>query len=62
MSESETNPQDEDAEVQGFFPEEGIAPLSDRDRDFFLSLLENPPEPTPALRELVALYRKGPAS
>jgi hypothetical protein len=62
MNESETNPPDEDDELHGFFPEEGMAPLSDRDRDFFLSLLDNPPEPTPALRELAARFRKGPPS
>jgi uncharacterized protein (DUF1778 family) len=32
------------------FYEESAAPLSDRDRDLFLDLLDNPPEPTKALR------------
>ena len=31
------------------FMEESLAPLSDRDRDLFLSLLENPPPPNEAL-------------
>ena len=35
------------------FIEEGIAPLSDRDRDVFLSLLDNPPAPNDALRRLL---------
>ncbi len=32
------------------FPEESIVPLSDRDRDLFLSLLNNPPPANAALR------------
>lgn len=35
------------------FLEEAIAPLSDRDRDVFLALLENPPPPNDALRHLL---------
>lgn len=31
------------------FYEEAMVPLSDRDRDRFLDLLDNPPEPTQAL-------------
>lgn len=38
--------------------EDHIKPLSDRDRDLFLDLLDNPPEPTPALRAAVAGYKK----
>jgi hypothetical protein len=33
-------------------------PLSDRDRDLIISLLENPPEPTQALRDAFAEYKK----
>lgn len=33
------------------FTEESNIPLSDRDRERFLSLLENPPAPTPALEK-----------
>ncbi len=40
------------------FPEESITTLSDRDRDRFLELLENPPPPNAALRKAVALYRE----
>ena len=40
------------------FPEETITVLSDRDRDRFLELLENPPPPNAALRNAVAEYRK----
>jgi hypothetical protein len=35
------------------FVEESMAPLSDRDRDIFLALLENPPPPNEALRQLM---------
>jgi hypothetical protein len=35
------------------FVEETIAPLSDRDRDLFLALLDNPPPPNDALRRLL---------
>src|SRR5437868_3703189 len=35
------------------FVEEAMAPLSDRDRDVFLSLLDNPPPPNEALRRLL---------
>jgi len=33
------------------FAEESAQPLSDRDRDLFLSLLENPPPPNQSLQE-----------
>ncbi len=36
------------------FVEEAMAPLSDRDRDVFLALLDNPPPPNDALRRLMA--------
>lgn len=35
------------------FVEEAIAPLSDRDRDVFLALLDSPPPPNDALRRLL---------
>src|SRR2546428_6684079 len=35
------------------FVEEAMAPLSDRDRDIFLALLDNPPPPNDALRRLL---------
>src|SRR5437868_11376638 len=35
------------------FVEEAMAPLSDRDRDVFLTLLDNPPAPNEALRRLL---------
>lgn len=40
------------------FAEELRTPLSDRDRDLFLEMLENPPEPTETLRRAVAKYAK----
>jgi uncharacterized protein (DUF1778 family) len=38
--------------------EDHLKPLSDRDRDLFLSLLDNPPEPVPALQKALKLHRK----
>ena len=40
------------------FPEETPTMLSDRDRDRFLELLENPPPPNAALRKAIAVHRK----
>ncbi len=40
------------------FPEESVTPLSDRDRDLFLALLDNPPAANEALRRASAKYRK----
>lgn len=40
------------------FVEESVQPLSDRDRDLFLSLLDNPPPPNEALKRAVKEYRK----
>jgi hypothetical protein len=40
------------------FYEETREPLSDRDRDAFLALLENPPPPNEALRRAFARYKK----
>jgi hypothetical protein len=40
------------------FVEEAAAPLSDRDRDLFLKMLDNPPPPNEALRRLAARQRK----
>ena len=36
------------------FAEESRKPLSDRDRDLFLQMLENPQEPTEALKKAIA--------
>jgi uncharacterized protein (DUF1778 family) len=47
-----------DPEADAVFPEESITVLSDRDRDRFLELLENPPMPNPALRKLFADHRQ----
>lgn len=38
--------------------EDQLKPLSDRDRDLFLSLLDNPPEPTPGLVKALKLHKK----
>jgi hypothetical protein len=40
------------------FSEEMWPPLSDRDRDLFLELLENPPPPNEALRQAAAEYNR----
>ena len=40
------------------FAEENATVLSQRDRDRFLELLENPPSPNAALRKAVAEHRK----
>jgi len=39
------------------FAEESVVPLSDRDRDRFLSLLANPPAPTPALKKAASRHK-----
>ena len=38
--------------------EDHLRPLSDRDRDLFLNLLDNPPEPTPAFLAAVKKHKK----
>jgi hypothetical protein len=40
------------------FPEEAVTPLSDRDRDRFLEMLDNPPAAKEAFRRAAAKYRK----
>jgi uncharacterized protein (DUF1778 family) len=40
------------------FREEVSMPLSDRDRDIFLALLEKPPAPNKALKKLVAKHKR----
>src|SRR5439155_1008885 len=39
------------------FTEESRKPLSDRDRDLFLHMLENPPEPNEALKKAIAKHK-----
>jgi hypothetical protein len=34
-----------------------LSPLSDRDRDLFIELLQNPPKPTQALLDAIRRYR-----
>lgn len=46
-------PQDEEP-----FLEEHNPPLSNKDRDLFLSLLANPPKPNAALKKAVKKYRE----
>lgn len=41
----------------GFVEDEPLAPLSARDTELFIELLETPPEPTPALLEAVRRHR-----
>lgn len=40
------------------FIEESRAPLSDRDRDLFLALLDEPGEPPPTLRKAMAKHKR----
>jgi uncharacterized protein (DUF1778 family) len=40
------------------FYEQSVRPLSDRDRDLFLSLLDDPPRPNRALRKAAAKHRR----
>jgi hypothetical protein len=40
------------------FAEESATPLSKRDRDLFLALLDNPPPPNEALRRAAAEYAR----
>jgi hypothetical protein len=42
------------------FYEESFAPLSDRDRDVFLSILDNPPPPSEASRRAAVRYKQRP--
>jgi hypothetical protein len=45
-------------EDEAGFAEETGTPLTDRDRDRFLALLDNPPRPNPALKRAAAAYKK----
>jgi len=45
------------AEDELVFVEESVTPLSDRDRERFLSLIANPPAPTPALRKAASRHK-----
>jgi len=45
------------AEDELAFAEESAAPLSDRDRDRFLSLIANPPAPKPALKKAASRHK-----
>jgi hypothetical protein len=41
-----------------FLEEVGTPPLSDRDRDIFINLLENPPPPNEAFKRAAKRYKK----
>ena len=45
------------AEDELLFAEESASPLTDRDRDRFLSLLAKPPAPTPALKKAASRHK-----
>lgn len=45
------------AEDELAFAEESVAPLSDRDRERFLSLIRIPPDPTPALKKAASRHK-----
>ncbi len=40
------------------FFEQSAAPLSDRDRDLFLAMLDNPPKPTAALKKAARMLKR----
>ena len=40
------------------FYEESVPPLSDRDRDLFLAMLDNPPPPNKAFRKAASKYKQ----
>ena len=46
--------EDEDSEADELPPLPHVQPLSDADRDLFLSILDNPPAPNAALRKLMS--------
>jgi uncharacterized protein (DUF1778 family) len=46
------------AEDEWRFYKESVPPLTDRDRDRFLALLDNPPAPNEALRRAAEEYNK----
>jgi hypothetical protein len=41
------------------FYEDSVSPLSDRDRDIFLSMLDNPPRANQAFRRAAVKYKRG---
>lgn len=45
------------AEDELAFAEESVAPLSDRDRERFLSLIRTSPDPTPALKKAASRHK-----
>ena len=45
------------AEDELLFAEESASPLTDRDRDRFLALIEKPAAPTPALKKAASRHR-----
>lgn len=45
------------AEDELSFSEESASPLSDRDRDRFLTLIASPPAPTPALKKAASRHK-----
>ena len=47
---AEENPPDDADDDQ-------LKPLSDRDRDLLLDLMENPPEPSPALIKAIQMHK-----
>lgn len=50
-----------DGQQETVFVEETISPLSDRDRDLFLALLENPPPANEVLSAAIKKSRKSDA-
>lgn len=51
VSDTEVRIRKADTTGQAEFAEDAVTPLSDRDRDRFLELLDNPPAPNAALQD-----------
>lgn len=45
-------------EAEDVLARHGATVLSDRDRDVFLALLDNPPTPSPKLRQILSDYKR----
>jgi uncharacterized protein (DUF1778 family) len=58
ISETEVRIRKSDAGEETQFAEEAVTVMSDRDRDRFLQLLENPPAPSAALRNAMRNSRE----
>lgn len=56
-TEHNSDDQEDGFEKQFCFEEEFVTPLSDRDRDIFLAMLDDPPPANEAFRRAAAKYK-----